>query len=64
MLLLNNMILGYSVGVKRMFGEGYVLCGNSTEFLDPVFRRFGALRTFEEHFCFIFVYFGSQNTRK
>ena len=32
-----TMILGYSVGVKRMFGEGYVLCGNSTEFLDPVF---------------------------
>ena len=32
-----TMILGYSVGVKRMYGEGYVLCGNSTEFLDPVF---------------------------
>lgn len=30
-------ILGYSVGVTRMFGPGYVLCGNSTEFLDPVF---------------------------
>lgn len=28
---------GYSVGVKQVFGEGYVLVGNSTEFLDPVF---------------------------
>lgn len=30
-------ILGFSIGVKQMHGEGYVLCGNSTEFLDPVF---------------------------
>ncbi|MCE7041541.1 NAD(P)/FAD-dependent oxidoreductase [Dyadobacter sp. CY312] len=30
-------ILGYSVGVKTMFGEGFVLSGNSTEFLDPIF---------------------------
>lgn len=30
-------ILGYSVGVKSTFGEGYVLAGNSTEFLDPIF---------------------------
>jgi len=30
-------ILGYSVGVKKMFGEGFVLSGNSTEFLDPIF---------------------------
>lgn len=30
-------ILGYSVGVKQMFGEGFVLSGNSTEFLDPIF---------------------------
>ncbi|WP_031530098.1 NAD(P)/FAD-dependent oxidoreductase [Dyadobacter crusticola] len=30
-------ILGYSVGVKSMFGEGFVLSGNSTEFLDPIF---------------------------
>jgi flavin-dependent dehydrogenase len=30
-------IHGYSVAVKRMYGEGFVLCGNSTEFLDPVF---------------------------
>lgn len=30
-------ILGYSIGVKKMHGNGFVLCGNSTEFLDPVF---------------------------
>lgn len=30
-------IMGYSIGVKKMFGKGYVLCGNSTEFLDPIF---------------------------
>lgn len=30
-------IIGYSVGVKQLHGEGYVLCGNSTEFLDPIF---------------------------
>jgi flavin-dependent dehydrogenase len=30
-------ILGYSVGVKSTFGDGYVLAGNSTEFLDPIF---------------------------
>lgn len=30
-------ILGYSIGVKKMYGEGFVLCGNSTEFLDPIF---------------------------
>ena len=27
----------YSVAVKQLFGKGYVLTGNSTEFLDPVF---------------------------
>ncbi len=30
-------ILGYSIGVKQMFGPGFVLAGNSTEFLDPIF---------------------------
>lgn len=30
-------ILGYSIGVTKMFGEGFVLSGNSTEFLDPIF---------------------------
>ena len=28
---------GYSIGVKQLHGSGYVLCGNSTEFLDPIF---------------------------
>ncbi|MFV0179372.1 tryptophan 7-halogenase [Empedobacter falsenii] len=27
----------YSVAVTKMYGDGYVLTGNSTEFLDPVF---------------------------
>lgn len=30
-------ILGYSVGVKQLYGNGFILCGNSTEFLDPIF---------------------------
>ena len=30
-------ILSYSIGIKQLHGEGFVLCGNSTEFLDPVF---------------------------
>lgn len=30
-------ILGYSIGVKKMYGDGFVLSGNSTEFLDPIF---------------------------
>ncbi len=28
---------GYSVGVSRLWGEGYCLVGNTTEFLDPIF---------------------------
>jgi len=28
---------GYSAAVKQMFGEHYVLAGNASEFLDPVF---------------------------
>ena len=39
-------ILGYSVGVKKMYGQGFVLCGNSTEFLDPVFSSGVTLATF------------------
>ncbi len=27
----------YSIAVKQMYGEGYTLTGNSSEFLDPVF---------------------------
>jgi flavin-dependent dehydrogenase len=30
-------IAGYSVAVKQLYGDGFVLTGNSTEFLDPVF---------------------------
>lgn len=32
-----RVILNYAVSVKQLYGEGYILCGNSTEFLDPVF---------------------------
>lgn len=30
-------LTNYSVAVKQMYGEGFVMTGNSTEFLDPVF---------------------------
>lgn len=30
-------IEGYSISTKQLFGDGFVLCGNATEFLDPVF---------------------------
>ena len=30
-------ISGYSISIKKLYDEGYVLTGNSTEFLDPVF---------------------------
>ncbi|MEZ4891225.1 MAG: NAD(P)/FAD-dependent oxidoreductase [Crocinitomicaceae bacterium] len=30
-------ILSYSISVKQLYGEGYALCGNATEFLDPTF---------------------------
>ncbi len=30
-------IEGYSVAVKKLYGKGFVLTGNSTEFLDPIF---------------------------
>ncbi|WP_395093403.1 NAD(P)/FAD-dependent oxidoreductase [Vaginella massiliensis] len=32
-----KLLKNYSTSVKKMFGKGYVLTGNSTEFLDPVF---------------------------
>ncbi len=38
-------ILGYSIGVKQMYGNGYVLCGNTTEFLDPIFSSGVTLAT-------------------
>lgn len=30
-------IEGYSISTKQLYGEGYALVGNATEFLDPVF---------------------------
>lgn len=30
-------IESYSIGIKQLFGEGYCVVGNATEFLDPVF---------------------------
>jgi flavin-dependent dehydrogenase len=30
-------LAGYSIAVKRLWGPGYCLVGNATEFLDPVF---------------------------
>lgn len=30
-------IEGYSISTKQLYGDGYVLVGNATEFLDPVF---------------------------
>jgi flavin-dependent dehydrogenase len=30
-------INGYSISVKKLFGNGFALMGNATEFLDPVF---------------------------
>ncbi|WMJ72389.1 NAD(P)/FAD-dependent oxidoreductase [Cytophagaceae bacterium ABcell3] len=30
-------ITGYSAAVKKLYGDGFVLTGNSTEFLDPIF---------------------------
>ena len=38
-------ILGYSVGIKQMHGTGYVLAGNTTEFLDPIFSSGVTLAT-------------------
>lgn len=30
-------IEGYAISTKQLFGDGFILCGNATEFLDPVF---------------------------
>lgn len=38
-------ISGYSATVKQFYGKGYVLTGNSTEFLDPVFSSGVTLAT-------------------
>lgn len=32
-----KQIKGYSISIKQLFGDGYALLGNATEFLDPVF---------------------------
>ena len=36
-------IESYSIGIKQLFGEGYCIVGNATEFLDPVFSSGVAL---------------------
>jgi len=38
-------VLGYAARAKQLFGDGYTLCGNSTEFLDPVFSSGVTLAT-------------------
>lgn len=38
-------IKGYSISVKQMYGDRFVLVGNSTEFLDPVFSSGVAFAT-------------------
>lgn len=38
-------LTNYSRAVKKMFGDGYVLTGNSSEFLDPVFSSGVAFAT-------------------
>ncbi len=38
-------IAGYSSSVKKLYGKGFVLTGNSTEFLDPVFSSGVTLAT-------------------
>lgn len=30
-------ILNYACSVSKLYGDGYALCGNATEFLDPIF---------------------------
>lgn len=40
-----KMLKGFSVGVKKLYGNGYVLTGNSTEFLDPIFSSGVTLAT-------------------
>lgn len=34
-------IEGYAISTKQLYGDGFVLCGNATEFLDPVFSLSG-----------------------
>ncbi|MFY9310740.1 MAG: NAD(P)/FAD-dependent oxidoreductase [Bacteroidia bacterium] len=37
MIFTPRTIEGYAISTKQLFGDGFVLCGNATEFLDPVF---------------------------
>jgi len=37
MVLPPRTIEGYAISTKQLYGDGFVLCGNATEFLDPVF---------------------------
>ena len=32
-----GIINGYSLGIKTIYGEGFALSGNATEFIDPIF---------------------------
>jgi len=32
-----KVTLNYAVSVKQLYGHGFALCGNATEFLDPIF---------------------------
>jgi flavin-dependent dehydrogenase len=43
MLFEPRSMVGYSAVARRVFGEGYCLVGNATEFLDPVFSSGVAL---------------------
>ena len=36
-------IESYSIGIKQLFGDGYCIVGNATEFLDPIFSSGVAL---------------------
>lgn len=40
-----KIIQNFSKSVKRLYGKGYVLTGNSTEFLDPIFSSGVAFAT-------------------
>jgi flavin-dependent dehydrogenase len=38
-------VLGYAANAKQLFGDGFVLAGNTTEFLDPIFSSGVTLAT-------------------
>jgi len=40
-----NEIYGFSIAVEKLWGNGFVLTGNSTEFLDPIFSSGVTLAT-------------------